>query len=132
MNYQPGSPFDSIESAYDFVKILSLVVAETKQDIDADIKRESALRLPRRLDALRVAFYSLEKLELHMNKSCRILNDLRSLRRLLFEERKIASTVAVKPKPSPVVKAEAPATEFSSTLPPPASQPVAVSDQAAA
>jgi len=29
----------------------------------------------------------MEKLEMHMNKSRRILNDLRSLRRLLFEER---------------------------------------------
>jgi hypothetical protein len=39
------------------------------------------------LDALRVAAYNVEKLEFHLNRSSRILNDLRSLRRLLFEER---------------------------------------------
>jgi hypothetical protein len=87
MNQQSGSPFDSIENAHAFVGLLSEVVAETKRDIDADIQRELSAKSSRRLDALRIAFYSLEKLELHMTTSCRILNDLRSLRRLLFEER---------------------------------------------
>lgn len=103
MNTSAGSPFDSIESAHDFVKILSAVVAETKQEIDEDIKRESDLKVPRRLDALRVASYSLEKLDAHMIKSCRLLNDLRSLRRLLFEERKFASAAKTVKPAAPVV-----------------------------
>jgi hypothetical protein len=44
------------------------------------------------LDALRIALDNLEKLELHVNRSSRILNDLRSLRRLLFEERDVMNT----------------------------------------
>jgi hypothetical protein len=37
---------------------------------------------------LRIVAYKLEKLAQHMKQSQRILNDLRSLRRLLFEERR--------------------------------------------
>ncbi len=57
------------------------------RDVEADLQRESGSEFPRRLEALRTALYSMEKLEMHMSKSRRILNDLRSLRRLLFDER---------------------------------------------
>jgi hypothetical protein len=87
MSYRAGSPFDSIESAHEFVTLLAETVCEAKRDIEADVQRESSAEFPRRLDALRTALYSMEKLELQMNKSRRILNDLRSLRRLLFDER---------------------------------------------
>jgi hypothetical protein len=93
MSDQNGSPFDSIESAHEFVALLAETVRQAKQDVEADVQRESSSGAPRHLDALRTALYSMEKLELHMNKSRRILNDLRSLRRLLFEER------ATKPQP---------------------------------
>jgi len=95
MNHDAGSPFESIESAREFVTLLSEAVAQAKQDVEADVQRESVSNSPRRLDALRTALYSMEKLEQHMNKSRRILNDLRSLRRLLFEER------IAKPNPLP-------------------------------
>jgi hypothetical protein len=87
MNGQFQNPFESIESAHDFFRLLSEEVLEAKQEIDADLQRESALPSSRRLDALRVASYGLEKLEAHVIRSSRILNDLRSLRRLLFSER---------------------------------------------
>jgi len=45
---------------------------------------------------LRLALYNLEKLAIHMNKSRRVLNDLRSLRRLLLEERS-AGALTVQP-----------------------------------
>jgi hypothetical protein len=92
MTYKAGSPFESIESAHEFVALLAETVREAKRDVEADVQRESASESPRRLDALRTTLYSMEKLEQHMNQSRRILNDLRSLRRLLFEER------TVKPK----------------------------------
>jgi hypothetical protein len=93
-------PFDSIESAHDFVSLLSEVVNQAKKEIEADVKREIGSNVPRRLDAFRLALYSLERLEGHMVRSCRILNDLRSLRRLLFEERTNgAARVAAKPAP---------------------------------
>jgi hypothetical protein len=93
MSDQNGSPFDSIESAHEFVALLAETVRQAKQDVEADVQREASAGSPRHLDALRTALYSMEKLEQHMNKSRRILNDLRSLRRLLFEER------ATKPQP---------------------------------
>jgi hypothetical protein len=102
MSYKAGSPFDSVESAHEFVALLAETVLEAKKDIEADVQRESASKSSRRLDALRTALYSMEKLELHMNKSRRILNDLRSLRRLLFEERTAA------PKSTSDAKVETP------------------------
>ena len=112
MERQSEQPFDSIESAYDFFRLLSEAVAEAKRDIDGQIQgqiqRESSPESSRRLDALRIAYYSVEKLELHTNCSRRILNDLRSLRRLLFEER-AASKAAMASKPAPPPATETPA-----------------------
>lgn len=77
--------FESLESAHSFVTLLAETVAEAKNELECDLVRESASS--RRRDALRIAQYNLAKLELHINRSRRILNDLRTLRRLLFEER---------------------------------------------
>ena len=74
--------FETLESAYDFVALLAETVSEAKRELEGDVQRESASDHSRRLDALRVALYSLDKLELHVNRSQRILNDLRTLRRL--------------------------------------------------
>ncbi len=115
MERQSEQPFDSIESAYDFFRILSEAVAEAKRDIDGQIQgqiqRESSSESSRRLDALRIAYYSVEKLELHINCSRRILNDLRSLRRLLFEER-AASKAAIASKPVAPPAPQIPATSL--------------------
>jgi len=86
MNPDLENPFDSIESAHEFVRLLVATVDDTKLELEADIAREES-NPSRRLDALRVALYNLKKLELDMNRSCRVLNDLRTLRRLLFDER---------------------------------------------
>jgi len=79
--------FETLESAYDFVALLAETVAEAKRELESDVQRESASNPSRRLDALRMAEYNVGKLELHVNRTKRILNDLRTLRRLLFEER---------------------------------------------
>jgi hypothetical protein len=89
-----NTPFDSIESAYDFLRVLSEAVAEAKSDIEAELQLEPAPQPNRHGDALRIASYDLKKLEVHMNASRRILNDLRTLRRLLFAERKAARGMA--------------------------------------
>jgi hypothetical protein len=129
MNHATGSPFESIESAHDFVSLFSDSVSDAKREIENDMQREMTSNAPRRLDALRLAAYNLEKLELHLNKSRRILNDLRSLRRLLFEERAATRTPAsAKPAQkaateAPVRKPELPSRP--SPTRPPASQPQA-------
>jgi hypothetical protein len=104
MDQHSGTPFDGIESAHEFLRVLSECVAEAKHEIELDVERESA-KGSRRLDALRVASYNLEKLEGHVNKGVRILNDLRSLRRLLFEER---TAGAYKLKPPQAARTEIP------------------------
>jgi len=79
--------FETLESAHDFVALLAETAAEAKRELERDVQRESTGS--RRVDALRLAAYKVDKLELLLNRSRRILNDLRTLRRLLFEERKI-------------------------------------------
>jgi len=112
MQRQSEQPFESIESAYDFFRVLSEAVADAKRDIEALIQaqtqRESSTKSSRNLDALRVVHYNVEKLEFHINCNRRILNDLRSLRRLLFEER-TPSKAAIAPKPVAPPAPETPA-----------------------
>ena len=87
MRQHMADQFETLESAYDFVALLGETVAEAKRELEGDVQRESASDHSRRLDALRLALYSVYKLELHLNRSQRILNDLRTLQRLLLEER---------------------------------------------
>ena len=89
-----GSPFDSIENAHEFLTLLAQTIFETKLDIEADVQRESSSNFPRRAEALKLTLYTLSRLEFHMNRSRRILNDLRTLRRLLFEERTLSALTA--------------------------------------
>ncbi len=82
-----STPFDSIEGAQEYLALLREAVEEAKQTADADIAAEAKSKSSRRLDALRIVWFKLEKLELHVKASYRLLNDLRTLRRLLLEER---------------------------------------------
>lgn len=116
MKHAPAGPFDSIESAHDFVSLFFDSVADAKRDIESDVQREAAAPASRRLDALRLAAYNLEKLEQHVKKSRVILNDLRSLRRLLFEERAAARSAANAKPPQKVPPETAKIKAF---LPPP-------------
>jgi transcription termination factor NusB len=81
------TPFESIESAHEYVKLLCEEIVVSRASLDADIEQAARERASRRLDALRVAAYKLERLQHHTQMSRRLLNDLRSLRRLLLGER---------------------------------------------
>jgi hypothetical protein len=85
------NPFASIEDAHEYLTLLAQTVFETKLEIEADVARESDGNLSRRTEALQLALYTLTRLEFHLSRSRRILNDLRTLRRLLFEERMITA-----------------------------------------
>ena len=89
MSYKPETPFDSIESAQQYVELLIEAIDESKRDVDADIARAESNRLERQKRALQLASNNLVKLSQHMTTSLRILNDLRTLRRLLLEERQL-------------------------------------------
>jgi len=86
---------DTVESAYSFIVKLADAVAESKGDIELDLRREAGSDFSRRTDALRLVLINLERLETHVKKGRRILNDLRSLRRLLFEERSTSTPEVV-------------------------------------
>ncbi len=101
MKSQSEHPFETIESAHDFMTLFAEAVSQAKEELQLDVDRESAnADLNRRLDALRMALYNVEKLELHLSRSSRILNDLRTLRRLLFEER----SPRARPESQPVAR----------------------------
>lgn len=84
----PETPFDSIESAQDYVKFLVEAIDESRRQIEDDIAAASTPELARRLQALRLVDYKLTQLREHVAASKRLLNDLRTLRRLLLEERR--------------------------------------------
>jgi hypothetical protein len=86
MNPELRNPFETIESAHNFVALLAETVMDTKRELQADAEKPG-VNVARRLDAIRLAVYTLEKLEFHMNKSRRMLNDLRTLRRHLLQDR---------------------------------------------
>jgi hypothetical protein len=81
------STFETIESAQEYLGLLAQALSESQGLIDKDIRAQAASASPRRLDALRLIAYNLERLKGHMTRSQRILNDLRTLRRLLHRER---------------------------------------------
>jgi hypothetical protein len=85
------NPFARIEDAKDYLTLLTQTVFETKLEIEADLERESNGTFPRRAEALKLVLYALTRLEFHMSRSQRVLNDLRTLRRLLFEERTLTA-----------------------------------------
>jgi hypothetical protein len=84
--------FESIESAQEYLALLAQTVLEAKRDTDIDIDGRANSKPLRHVEALRMISYNLEKLERHVKMSRRILNDLRTLRRLLHQERR--STLA--------------------------------------
>jgi hypothetical protein len=82
-----STPFDSIEGTHEYFRLLSETLNEAKRDVASDIAKEEGSEFPRRLEALRLVLYKLERLEQNVKSSGRLLNDLRTLRRLLFQER---------------------------------------------
>ena len=82
-----ATPFDSVENTQEYFHLLSETLQEVKLEIEADITIAAESKSPRRLEALQLVLFKLQKLEDHVNTSSRLLNDLRMLRRLLLQER---------------------------------------------
>ncbi len=99
-------PFDSIESAQHFVIALAEKVLESKQEVELDLNRETTSGPSRRSDALRLAVENLHDLDFCLGQSRRILNDLRSLRRLMLDERSGHATTS---KPTVITVEKPPA-----------------------
>ena len=95
MSYQPETPFDNIESAHEYVNYLLEATQETQDQIEAEITCAHGPRFARRKEALQIVQYKLGKLSSHISASRLILNDLRTLRRLLLRERKTSENSAM-------------------------------------
>ncbi len=67
--------------------MLAEAIAEAQADVDAQMQLAVQQKAERRKEALQLVSYNLVKLNTHITNSRRVLNDLRSLRRLLLEER---------------------------------------------
>jgi hypothetical protein len=79
------NPFDSIESAQEFLGLLSEAIEEAIRDVAED-QAGLGQEQERRVEALNLALYKLKLLDEHVDKSRRILKDLRSIRRILIGE----------------------------------------------
>ena len=84
MDSAPETPFDTVESAQQFVELLVEAIEEARREVDSSM---DAAQPERRLQALQLVSFKLAKLSGHMEISRRLLNDLRTLRRLLLSER---------------------------------------------
>jgi phospholipid N-methyltransferase len=87
VNDELSRPFDSIESAQEFMELLEQTIDEARLEIEHTLLHAKKERDPRRAEAIDLAIYKLGQLSTHTKKSRRILNDLRTIRRLLIAER---------------------------------------------
>jgi hypothetical protein len=83
-------PFDTIESAQDFMSVLGETILEAITDLSHE--KQFAVRdgEERRVRAIELAQYKLKMLGCYVQKSRRSLNDLRTIRRLIMNERQPA------------------------------------------
>lgn len=81
MNNNPGSPFDSIESALEYMVLLESTIVEVSTELELGMQDSSAERTTQ---AYALALYKVRQLLSHTQKSRRILNDLRLIRAVMM------------------------------------------------
>jgi hypothetical protein len=96
---QTEGPFDTIESAQEYLRLLLREVDANVEGLQEDIGTAAREGAGRRVDALRLAEFKLRELARHLGASRRILNDLRMLHRLLAEPGERAWTAGAAPRP---------------------------------
>ena len=88
------APFDNLESARQYVALLCEAVEDARRGVEWDVTLAQDEGATRRVEALQLVNYKLDRLKYHLDNSRRLLNDLRTLRRLLLGERSIESSGA--------------------------------------
>jgi hypothetical protein len=76
-------PFESIESALEFMVLLEDVIAEASDELQAMLEQSTTERYS---NGLNLALYKVHQLSFHVQKSRRILNDLTLVRRVLVSD----------------------------------------------
>lgn len=92
-NVPTETPFDSIEGSHRYIAMLFDAIQEAQADVESEIEIAVTDRAARRKEALQLVAFNLHKLASQMKASRRILNDLRTLQRLLLEERPTPETL---------------------------------------
>ncbi len=87
MSYKAETPFDSIEGSHEYVRMLAEAVDEARREVEEEVASAEKDRADRRKEALLLVSYNHAKINNQITSSRRILNDLRTLRRLLLAER---------------------------------------------
>jgi hypothetical protein len=88
MTQRPETPFDNIESSHEYITLLAEAVEVAITEVEADLAQAGSDGADnRRVQALQLVLFNLSKLRGHMSSGRKILNDLRTLRRLLLRER---------------------------------------------
>ena len=87
MEHEAETPFDSVESAQQFLELLAEAVQEAHREVQEQVAEAAADQAGRRKEALQLVAYNLSKLANHLTAAQRILDDLQKLQRLLLEER---------------------------------------------
>ena len=85
MKLEATAGFESIESAQEYFELLAEVVLESQQVVQTDIQVKVDSGSARHVEALRLIGFKLERLASHIKMSRRILNDLRMLRRIVYQ-----------------------------------------------
>jgi division protein CdvB (Snf7/Vps24/ESCRT-III family) len=89
MSHRSETPFDNIESSHEYISMLAEAIDVALAEAEADLALAGADQADRRREAIQLVLFKMNKLKGHMTSSRRILNDLRTLRRLLLEERSL-------------------------------------------
>jgi hypothetical protein len=84
---QAETKFGSIEGAAEYLGLLLESVDEARGDLEGEAQLAVEAGAERRQQAIQLATYKLAQLRAHLTTSHRLLNDLRTIRRLLFAER---------------------------------------------
>ncbi len=93
MSRHSETPFDNIESSYEYVSLLAEAVDEALAEVEADVSLATTESAQRRREALQLVHFKLAKLSSNLASSRLLLNDLRTLRRLLLDERNMEVAV---------------------------------------
>ena len=76
MACQSIETFESIESAQEYLGLLTQAIQESRQAIAADISSAYDSGAVRNAEALRLVLYNLDKLSTHVRVSRRLLNEI--------------------------------------------------------
>ena len=93
MSRRSETPFDNIEGSYEYVSLLAEAVDEALAEVETDVSLASGESAQRRREALQLVHFKLSRLSSNLASSKLLLNDLRTLRRLLLDERNIEASV---------------------------------------